>query len=250
MTRLHFLDVPVDLISMEETVALAERAMASGRPIRHVSLNVAKLVNMRKDENLARDVGDSDIVGLDGMGIVWALRLFGAREAERVTGCDLMFALFEHCSQTGRRPYVLGARQDVLDRALSEAQRRWPGLTMAGARNGYFSEGEEDGIAVAIRESGADCLFVAMPSPRKEQFLARHHGNLDVAFVMGVGGSIDVLAGEVSRAPAWMQRSGLEWLHRLIQEPRKMARRYVITNTLFAGMLLRLLVMGRNPLSR
>ena len=241
--------MPVDLLSMAETVSLAESAMASRKSIRHVSLNVAKLVKLRKDQDLARDVAESDIVGLDGMGIVWALRLFGARGARRVAGCDLMFEMFEYCAKTGRRPYVLGARQEVLDRALAEAHRRWPGLEMAGARNGYFKAEDESGIVAAIRASGADCLFVAMPSPRKEQFLARNHELLGVPFVMGVGGSIDVLAGVVSRAPGWMQRNGLEWLHRLIQEPRKMARRYLVTNAVFAVMLARLIVKGQNPVS-
>jgi N-acetylglucosaminyldiphosphoundecaprenol N-acetyl-beta-D-mannosaminyltransferase len=247
MNRLTFLGVPVDLLSLEETVGKAEAAMAGGRPMRHVALNVAKLVNLRSDADLARDVGQSDIVGIDGMGIVWALKLFGVRSASRVAGIDLMFALMAHCARTGRRPYVLGARQDVLDTALDEARARFPGLKFAGSRNGYYSAAEEEGIVAAIRDSRADCLFVAMPSPRKERFLARHGDALGVPFVMGVGGSIDVLAGHISRAPAWMQASGLEWFHRLAKEPRRMAGRYLRTNSLFFMILLSEWVRGRKP---
>ena len=130
MDRITFLGVPVDLLSLEETVARAEAAMAGGRPMRHVALNVAKLVNLRSDDDLARDVTNSDIVGIDGMGIVWALKLFGVSSARRVAGIDLMFALMAHGARTGRRPYVLGARQDILDTALDEARA----LSRSGVR--------------------------------------------------------------------------------------------------------------------
>jgi N-acetylglucosaminyldiphosphoundecaprenol N-acetyl-beta-D-mannosaminyltransferase len=237
-TRVDLLGAPVDVLTMEQTVELAHEAMVTRRPLRHVALNVAKLVKLRRDDDLARDVAESDIVGIDGMGIVHALRLQGVR-ATRVAGCDLMFALLPHCAQQGLRPYLLGARQDVLDRALAEARKRWPGIVFAGARNGYFGAEEEPAIVAAIRDSGADCLFVAMPTPRKERFLARWSSELGVPFVMGVGGSVDILAGHVSRAPEAWQKTGFEWLHRLLQEPRKMLWRYVSTNSVFAALLAR-----------
>ena len=236
--RAILLGVPVDLLTMDATVARAHAAMVEREATRHVALNVAKLVKLRSDPELARDVADSTIVGIDGMGIVYGLRLQGI-EAERVSGCDLMYALMEHCARHGFRPFVLGARQDVLEAALDEARRRWPGLEFAGARNGYFAAEEEPGIVEQIRASGADCLFVAMPTPRKERFLARNADSLSVPFVMGVGGSIDVLAGKVSRASPRWQQGGLEWLHRLLQEPRKMLWRYASTNTAYAFLLLR-----------
>jgi N-acetylglucosaminyldiphosphoundecaprenol N-acetyl-beta-D-mannosaminyltransferase len=247
MSRVVFMETPIDLLSMDETVALAEQAMASRRPMRHVAINVAKLMKLGKDPELARDVNDSDIVGLDGMGVVWALRLFGVRKARRVAGCDLMMALLDHCARKGRKPYVLGAKQDVLDRALAVAAQRYTNLQFAGSRNGYFGPADEDEIVEAIRASGADCLFVAMPTPRKERFLARNADRLGVPFIMGVGGSVDVLAGHVSRAPQWMQDMGLEWLHRLLQEPRKMAWRYISTNSAFALTMLGLVLRGKKP---
>jgi N-acetylglucosaminyldiphosphoundecaprenol N-acetyl-beta-D-mannosaminyltransferase len=238
------LGVPIDLLSMEETVAVAHEAMTRRAKVRHVALNVAKLVKLRNDPELARDVADSTIVGIDGMGIVYGLRLRGV-SAERVSGCDLMFALMAHCARHGLRPFILGAREDVLQRAMAEARRRWPGITFAGSRNGYFTPEEEPGIVRQIDESGADCLFVAMPTPRKERFLARHAQHLSVSFVMGVGGSIDVLAGHVSRASGRWQGAGLEWLHRLLQEPRKMFWRYASTNTIFAFLMLREVIGNR-----
>ena len=232
--RILFLGTPMDLLSFEQTVAQALGAMESGPPAVHVAINVAKFVNMRRDPELRRDVEQADIIGVDGMGLVLALRLFGQRGVERVAGVDLMNALLGECARRGLRPFLLGARREVLEGAAETARQRWPGLVFAGLQDGYFSAEEEDEVVARIRSSGADSLFIAMPTPRKERFLHGHGRGLGVPFVMGVGGSVDVLAGAVSRAPSWMQRSGLEWLHRLLQEPRKMFWRYASTNSLFA----------------
>lgn len=247
MTRVSYFGAPVDILSMEETLAIAERAMAGGPPVRHTALNVAKLVKMADDPLLNEDVCGSDIIGIDGAGIAWGLGLFGIRGVDRVAGVDLFLNLLGLCARKGLRPYVLGARQDILERALAEAQRRYPGLCFAGSRNGYFSASDIPGIVADIRASGAAALFVAMPTPHKERFLNAHAASLGVAFVMGVGGSVDVLAGHVSRAPRWMQRMGLEWFHRMVKEPRKMAWRYASTNTAYAWWLAKSLLTGRNP---
>lgn len=247
MTRVLLYETPVDLLSMEETVERAALAMRTKTRIRHTALNVAKLIKLDSDPELAQDVRESDIVGIDGMGVAWALKLFGVEQAERVPGVDLFLAILEFSAKAGFKPFILGAKQDVLERAMAEAQSRYPGLEFAGSRNGYFTAEEEAGIVEQIRSSNADCLFVAMPTPRKERFLHKHADNLGVPFIMGVGGSVDVLAGHVSRAPGWMQRFGLEWLHRLLQEPRKMFWRYASTNAAFAWLLLKTKLSGRNP---
>ena len=247
MSRVSFFGVPVDLLSMEETVAVAERAMAERTPTRHTALNVAKLIKMKSDPLLAEDVAGSDIIGIDGAGIAWGLSLFGTRDVERVAGVDLFENILALCARTGRRPYILGARQDILDRAMGEAKRRYLGLEFAGSRNGYFKPEDVPGIVAAIRKSGADALFVAMPTPHKERFLNAHAKALGVPFIMGVGGSVDVLAGHISRAPAAIQKLGLEWFHRMAKEPRKMFWRYASTNSAYAWWLLRSLVTRRNP---
>jgi N-acetylglucosaminyldiphosphoundecaprenol N-acetyl-beta-D-mannosaminyltransferase len=237
--RIEFLGTPMDLLSAEETIGQALRAMQGGRPVTHVALNVAKFVKMRRDAELRRDVEQADIIGIDGMGLVLALRLFGQRGTERVTGVDLMFGLLERCAGLGLRPFLLGARPEVLERAAAVARERWQGLDFAGLQDGYFSPADERDVADRIRASDADCLFVAMPTPRKERFLHQHGRSLGVPFIMGVGGSVDVLAGVVSRAPSWMQKLSLEWLHRLLQEPRKMFWRYASTNAAFAAIVVR-----------
>lgn len=236
--RVHLLDTPIDLLSREETVGRAVAAMTTRTPTVHVAINVAKFVKMRQDAELRRDVEHGDIIGLDGMGLALALKLFGARNVERVAGVDLMEALLAESARLGLRPFILGARAETLARAQAVAEARWPGLALAGMQDGYFTAEQEGDVVAAIRASGADCLFVAMPTPRKERFLHRHGATLGIPFIMGVGGSVDVLAGEVSRAPLWMQRASLEWLHRLLQEPRKMFWRYASTNTRFVGLMI------------
>lgn len=237
--RTDFLGTPIDLLTLEETAVRAVDAMLRRKPTHHVALNVAKLVNMRRNDELARDVRESHIVGIDGMGIVWGARALGIDVPERVSGVDLMERILEICSQLEFRPYFLGAKQEVLERATLNALDRWPGLSFAGTRNGYFSSDEEADVIAEIRAAQPDCLFIAMPTPRKERFLRKYRDVLNVPFIMGVGGSVDVLAGHVNRAPLRMQRAGLEWLYRIYQEPRRMWWRYANTNAVYAGLLAR-----------
>lgn len=243
--RTTLLDLPIDILTSEETVARALDAMETGRRCQHVAINVAKIVNARTDADLARDVAESDIVGIDGMGVVFALRLLGQAVPERVAGIDLFQALIEQCAARGLRPYLLGATPEVLAATEAELMRRYPTLTVAGRHHGYFRPDQERRVRDEIRASEADCLFIAMPSPRKERFLHAWRDTLGVPYLMGVGGTFDVVAGKVSRAPLLMQRLGLEWLHRLAQEPRRMAGRYLRTNAVFLGLVLRELVRRR-----
>jgi N-acetylglucosaminyldiphosphoundecaprenol N-acetyl-beta-D-mannosaminyltransferase len=235
--RAEFLGVPIDLLTFDQTVDIARRAMETRQTVQHVALNVAKLVKAQTDIELRRDVSESDIVGIDGMGIVWGARALGVDVPERVPGVDLMERLLALCAAQGFRPYLLGARREVLERAMTIASRRWPGLGFAGAHDGYFTAADEPSIVAGIRDSHADCLFIAMPTPHKERFLHRYRSSLNVPFIMGVGGAFDVLAGQTRRAPAAMQQAGLEWLYRTWQEPRRMWWRYASTNAAYARLL-------------
>jgi N-acetylglucosaminyldiphosphoundecaprenol N-acetyl-beta-D-mannosaminyltransferase len=237
--RAFLLGCPIDVLSMRETVDLARQAMRNRTRLQHVALNVAKLVNMHSDALLAADVKGSDIIGVDGMGIVIAARLCGIPVRQRVSGVDLLSELLAVCAEEGFRPYFLGATADVLEKAIAGTRARHPSLAFAGGRDGYFRPDQELEVVKEIRESGADCLFIGMPTPRKERFLAAYRDVLDVPFIMGVGGSFDILAGKVRRAPALLQALGLEWMYRVYQEPRRMWWRYTKTNTIFAGMMLR-----------
>jgi N-acetylglucosaminyldiphosphoundecaprenol N-acetyl-beta-D-mannosaminyltransferase len=240
--RRKILGCPVDVLNMIETVELARQSMTHRNRLQHVALNVAKLVNTRSDPVLFDDVANSDLVGIDGMGIVLAARLLGVPVKERVTGVDLLNELLTVCANEGFRPYFLGAKRETLEICRRRALDKHPTLRFAGMRDGYFAPEQEAEIVSDIRDSGADCLFIGMPSPRKERFLAAHRDELNVPFIMGVGGSFDVLSGQIRRAPGFMQAMGLEWLYRIYQEPGRMWWRYAKTNTLFAGILTRALI--------
>jgi N-acetylglucosaminyldiphosphoundecaprenol N-acetyl-beta-D-mannosaminyltransferase len=243
--RQALLGCPIDILTMSETVELARQAMWSRKRLQHVALNVAKLVNMRRDPVLAADIISSDLVGIDGMGIVWAARCLGLPTKERVAGIDLLTELLALCAEEGFKPYFLGGTSEVVHKSSRRVLERYPTISFAGLRDGYFKSDEELEVVNQIRHSEADCLFIGMPTPRKERFLACYRDILNVPFIMGVGGSFDVLAGEVRRAPARMQAFGLEWLYRVYQEPKRMWWRYAKTNTLFTAILARAVIQKR-----
>jgi N-acetylglucosaminyldiphosphoundecaprenol N-acetyl-beta-D-mannosaminyltransferase len=235
--RQQFLGFPVDPLSMEETLDVIRMAITQRQALQHVVVNVAKLMLMRENGALARDVIDSDLINIDGMGVVFGCRALGISVPERVAGIELMERLLLECEQRGWRPFFLGAEQNVLDEAVRRIRARHPGLDVAGQHHGYFPASEDGRIAEMISAARADCLFIAITSPRKEAFMHQWRDRMNVPFVMGVGGSLDVVAGKVARAPRWMQQIGLEWAYRLGQEPRRLWRRYWKTNTAYAHAL-------------
>ncbi|WP_211109868.1 WecB/TagA/CpsF family glycosyltransferase [Azospirillum oleiclasticum] len=237
--RIEVMGVPLDPLTMDETLDVIDRAIAGRVPLKHVVVNVAKLISMRQNPRLASDVTGSDIINADGMGIVWGARILGLPLPERVAGVDLMERLLALCARRGYRPYILGARPEVLERAVANIRQRHPSIRFAGWRHGYFDPAEEPDVIDEIRESHADCLFVAISSPMKERITEQYRDRLGVPFIMGVGGSVDVLAGVTRRAPVLVQRCGMEWAFRLAQEPHRMWRRYLTTNSAFLGLLLR-----------
>lgn len=235
--RLEFLGCPLHSLTMNETMAIAGEAMREKRPLHHVAVNVAKLINMRRNIELNEDVVSADVINIDGVGVLWGARLCGFKIPERVAGVDIMFNLFGLCAAGGHRVFLLGAEQQVLDGVIARLATDHPDLIIAGARNGYFKPEDEAEIVRAINDCQADCLLVAMPTPRKEHFLKEHHRALKPSFFMGVGGSFDVYAGKVARAPKLVQALGLEWLFRVMQEPRRLWRRYYETNTAYMFLL-------------
>ncbi|MAD01311.1 glycosyltransferase [Pseudomonas abyssi] len=238
MRRITFLDCPMHPITMTDTVTAITSAIDNGVFTQHVVVNVAKLVNMRTDSLLKESIEQCDIINIDGMGVVVGARFLGHNIPERVAGIDLFHALLKMSAQRGHAIYLLGAEQEVLVKTERKVKELYPSLNVAGSHNGYFWDDEES-VVSDIKASGAKLLFVAITSPKKENFINRWRDQLGVNFVMGVGGTFDVVAGKVSRAPKWMQDSGLEWLYRVIQEPRRMWKRYLKTNLLFAWLLLK-----------
>ena len=243
--RIRLLGVPVDDLTMVETLDAIDALVASRTVHQHVVVNVSKVVQAAQDPSLAAVLDACDVVNADGQPILWAARLLGTPLRERVTGVDLMTRLIERAGASGHRLYLLGAREEVVAAVAERIRREQPDVVIAGWRNGYWAPSDEPAVVEAIAATRPDILFVAIGSPTKERFLARWKDHIGAPFVMGVGGSFDVYAGRVQRAPGWMRRVGLEWLFRVIQEPRRMWRRYLGDAPRFAWLVVRELVGRR-----
>ena len=236
--------MPLDPLTMDETVQRCRELIGQSRPVQHVVLNAGKCVLMQDEPDVRDIVARCEVVNADGQSVVWAARFLGLGVPERVAGIDLMGRLIALCEREGWPVYFLGAKDEVLAAFEAEALRRHPRLRVAGRRNGYFRADQEVEIAETIRASGARLLLVGISSPMKERFLARNMERLGPLLAMGVGGSFDVWAGKATRAPLWMQRAGLEWFHRFAQEPRRMWKRYLVGNLRFAWIVIRARVSG------
>jgi N-acetylglucosaminyldiphosphoundecaprenol N-acetyl-beta-D-mannosaminyltransferase len=236
--RADVLGCEIDRVDMDGAVERCESFVTERSRARHVAVNAAKIVSSRHQVELRRLINDGDLVTADGQAVVWASRVLGDPLPARVTGIDLMQELLALAERRAFRVFILGARREVLERALAVLRERHPLLQITG-RDGYFGEAEEPEVAAEIAAARPDLLFVALPSPRKEYFLGRWAPALDIPFSMGVGGSVDVIAGLTRRAPAAVQRLGLEWAYRLAQEPRRLWKRYLVTNSEFLWLLVR-----------
>jgi len=238
--KINFLNIPIDAITMKETLERVEKAIVLKEQIHHTVINAGKVVLMQTNKELEKSVVEADIINADGQAIVWAANLLGQKLPERVSGIDLMEELVKRSFEKGYKCFFYGAKEEVVTRLVSIYKEQYSEDIIAGYRNGYFEKGDEEQIASQIAESGANMLFVAITSPKKEIFLNTYKKQLqNVNFIMGVGGSFDVIAGKVKRAPLWMQNVGLEWFFRLMQEPLRMWKRYLIGNTKFLVLVLR-----------
>lgn len=237
--RIEMMGCYIDNLSMEDTLQKIEGFIQSGRAHQHVVVNVDKLVKASRDEELRRIINECALINVDGMPVVWASRLLGKPLKERVAGVDLFEALMKRSAEKGWRVFLLGAKEEVVSGVKRIYEARFPGFQVAGYRNGYWKPEEEADVVEQIKSARADLLFVAISSPKKEQFLGRYQAQMQVPFAMGVGGTFDVAVGKVKRAPVWMQKAGLEWFYRFLQEPTRMFRRYFIEDMAFFGLLVK-----------
>jgi N-acetylglucosaminyldiphosphoundecaprenol N-acetyl-beta-D-mannosaminyltransferase len=234
--RIWFMGCPFDSVTEEQAI---EKCLQWSRQRRRsnllITVNVAILMMMRRNRNLREACTKGELVVADGVPIVWATRLLGNRLAGRVCGCDLVARILSDGEKHGLRVFFLGAKEEVVTKLVEIVRRKYPGIVVAGYRNGYFSEGRCDEVTRQVRQSNA-------PTPLKEVWCHGHREELCTPTILGVGGSFDVLAGYVARSPRWMQQMGLEWFWRFLMEPRRMWKRYLTANTLFICLYLRMLV--------
>jgi exopolysaccharide biosynthesis WecB/TagA/CpsF family protein len=225
--------MPMDAMTLTDVVGRCDEAIRDRRPVQIGVLNAAKVVRLRSDAMLRNSLLACEVIVADGQSVVWASRVLGDPLPERVAGIDLFESLLALADRDGRRVYLLGARPEVVARVAEVVAERYPGAQVVGSRDGYFPDSDSAQVAAEIQTSGADMLFLGMVSPKKEIFVGTYGPTLGVPVVHGVGGSFDVVAGVTARAPLAWQRAGMEWAYRLKQEPRRLARRYLTTNSAF-----------------
>ncbi|MDM1043720.1 WecB/TagA/CpsF family glycosyltransferase [Myroides sp. 1354] len=231
---------------MSETIAIINESIDNKQPILHIVVNAAKLVNMQQDAELKESIRKADLVNADGMAVVWASKILGKPLKERVAGIDLFDHLVKNASDRGEKIFLLGAKEDVVTEVARIYSEKYGEGIIGGYRNGYFTAKEERDIVASIVESQSTYLFVAMSSPKKEIFLSTYKDALrSVGFIMGVGGSFDVISGKVKRAPQWMQKIGMEWFYRFLQEPKRMWKRSFVDNGKFLGLIVKELIQKK-----
>ncbi|MBS1671498.1 MAG: WecB/TagA/CpsF family glycosyltransferase [Bacteroidetes bacterium] len=229
--RIKLFDCPIDALTMKQTLFKVEDAIGNNDHLHHVVVNVAKLVHMQNNETLKQSVVNCDIINADGQGVVWASKVLGKELPERVAGIDLMQNLVQLSHQKKYTIYFFGATEEVIQTVIKKYSNQYSPNIIAGYRNGYFKKEEEKQIAENIAKAKPNILFVGMGSPKKENFLYENKSILsNINFIMGVGGSFDVVAGKVKRAPVWIQKIGMEWFYRMAQEPQRLFMRYFTTN--------------------
>jgi len=234
MNRINILNTSIDNYTINETIQIIDEVIQNKKQLHHVVVNAGKIVAMQTDLQLRKSVNESDIINADGQAVVWASKILGKPLKERVAGIDLMENLVKMAHEKEYKIFFFGAKEEVVLDVINKYKNQYSSNIIAGHRNGYFKKEEEQDIAKQISNSGANILFVAISSPTKENFLYENKDLLNnVNFIMGVGGSFDVVSGKVKRAPLWMQNVGLEWFYRFSQEPNRMWKRYLIGNTKF-----------------
>jgi len=243
--RVDFLGLSFDRVSLDEALARIEEFIQEGTPHKVFCPNVALLIWSRRDEELRRVYETCDLLPADGMGIYYASRLLGDPVPEMVSAVILFFKLIERAAEKGYRLYLFGTKQEILEKAVDNLRRQYPTLNIVGHRNGYFTPEDEPQIVQEIARVHPDILFLGMSSPLKERFVERNLKQMGVPVCLGVGGSFDVAAGVYKLAPEWMKKLALEWFYRLMQEPRRLWKRYLTTNTVFVVLVLKAFVTRR-----
>jgi N-acetylglucosaminyldiphosphoundecaprenol N-acetyl-beta-D-mannosaminyltransferase len=226
--QLEILGVRVEGVTYAELLSSVDRYVAGRQPHQIVTLNPEMLVAAHGDAALRKQLNGADLNVADGVGLVLAARLLGEHLPERITGSDGIFRLASHCAARGYRPYFLGAAPGVAEQVAGRLMALNPRLQVAGAFAGSHRVEEEPAIVDRVRAAAPDLLFVAYGVPVEEMWIARNRERLGVPVMMGVGGAFDFVAGVARRAPAWMRRAGLEWLHRLAREPWRWRRQLAL----------------------
>ncbi|WP_322354197.1 WecB/TagA/CpsF family glycosyltransferase [Paratractidigestivibacter sp.] len=231
--RVGVMGAPVDPWTMDQTVEATDALIKDGRFAHLIGVNADKLLQMRDDAEMDACVRRCEVVNADGASMVMAAKKLGTPLPERVAGIDLMWQLCALAEREGHRVYLLGAKAEVVTKTAGVLAEKYPNMTIAGFRDGYFGNDEFDAVIAEVEATKPGIVFVGITSPKKERLIERFRELGATGAFVGVGGSFDVVSGNIPRAPLWMQRANLEWLFRMMQEPRRLVKRYVVGNTRF-----------------
>lgn len=224
--KVDMFGVPFDKVTMAEALAQVEAAIEDRSTLtQSVGVNTDQLLKMQREPDFAEIILKCDQITADGMPVVWVSKLLGSPLPARVPSVDIMLELLPLAEKKGYRVFMLGTKEEYLQKAAANIQARFPKLQVCGLRNGYFKEPDEPEIVEQINAARTDILLIAISSPKKEEFVERNRAQLDVPFVMGVGGAFDIEAGLYTRAPRLLQKTGLEWAWRVWQEPKRFGPR-------------------------
>lgn len=235
--RVQVFDVSIDPYTMDESVARADEFIRSGSFAHFIGINADKIIQMNDDPEMKDIVKRCEMVNADGASMLIAAKRLGVSIPERVTGIDLMYRLCELAQKKGYSIFLFGAKPQTVEKTKDRLREEYPEIRIAGTHNGYFSEDEFGDVAEFIRSAHADIIFVGITSPKKERIIERFRSFGFSGIYVGVGGAFDVVSGEIPRAPDWMQRLKFEWLFRMIREPRRLLKRYVVGNARFIHLL-------------
>lgn len=231
--RVKILGVDVDSVTMQEALDRTESFFEARKSVIVATANAEMLMRATYDEELKDILNSAELVVPDGAGTVWAAHHLGYEMPERVAGYDLAQELMKRASLKSRRIYFFGSAPGVAEKAKLKAEELYPGIQIVGTRNGYFQDSDEAKIIADIKSTKPDLLLAALGVPKQEKWLAKYKDELNVPVSIGVGGTFDVMAGVMKRAPKWMQRAKLEWLFRAMLQPKRAGRLIALPKFVF-----------------
>ena len=238
-SRINILNTIIDSLTVEETISLVEKYVVTKTPLHLMGVNADKINELNSNELMKKIVNSCGIINADGASVVLASKYLKKALPERVAGIDLMQSLVSLSEKKGYSIYLLGAKQEVVEKTADVLKINHPKLKILGIHNGYFNETNWPSISKELKDLKPDFIFVGITSPTKEYLIEYLQNDGNNSVFMGVGGSFDVISGNIPRAPKWMQLANLEWLFRVIQEPKRLFKRYFFGNVAFIKALVK-----------
>ncbi|MHA6647224.1 WecB/TagA/CpsF family glycosyltransferase [Aerococcus urinae] len=231
--RIQILNTNIDVLNTKETIELVDKYIQNHKPLHLMGVNADKINQLNKNPELKRIVNECEVINADGASVVLASKYLGKELPERVAGIDLMQDLLKLAEDRGYSIYLIGAKEQVIQDTVAVIKHRYPKLEITGYRNGYFDKSQWKSIGKDISNKNPQIVFVGITSPLKEYLVDYWLKKGFSSVYMGVGGSFDVISGNIPRAPKWMQNHNLEWLFRVSQEPKRLFKRYFVGNSQF-----------------